>query len=56
VFSCINVVSSVDSFTIKSLNITLDKKEDWNKNENIDQSKVAMTEVFSQLSESDNHI
>jgi hypothetical protein len=56
VFRCISIASKVDNFTIKSLNITLDKKDDWNKNENIDQSNVAIDDVRSQFRESESQI
>jgi hypothetical protein len=56
VFKCIKIASKVDSFTIKSVNIIFDRKDDWNMNENIDQSKVAIVAVLSQLRESANHI
>jgi len=51
-----SIASSDDNLTIKSLNTTFDKKEDWNINENIDQSKVAIADVRSQFNESDNQI
>jgi len=50
------MASNDDSLIKKSLNITLDRNEDWNMNENMDQSKVAKTEVFSQFNESDSQI
>jgi hypothetical protein len=56
VFKWINIASKLESFTIKSLNITLDKNEDWKRKENIDQSNVAIVAVRSQFNESDNHI
>jgi len=56
VLTWINIASKVDSFRIKSVNITFDKKDDWNINENIDQSNVASVDVLSQFKESDNHI
>ena len=55
-FKCNNIASKVDNLTKKSLNNIFDKNDDWNTNEKIDQSNVAITDVFSQFKESDSQI
>lgn len=56
VLRCKSIESNVDNLTIKSLNITLDKNDDWKIKEKIDQSNVAIAEVLSQFNESESHI
>ena len=50
------MASKFEIFVGWSVNKYWLKKEDWNRNEIIDQSKVIRVEVFSQFKESDNHI
>ena len=56
VFRWISKASKVDNFTTKSLNMTLERKDDWKTKEKIDQSNVANVDVRSQFNESDNQI